>query len=127
MADSRLCALAMAWKSPVKWRLMSSIGTTWAYPPPAAPPFTPKTGPSDGSRMQSAAFFPSFRSACVTPTVTVDFPSPAGVGLRARLAAGGGGYGRGGRALGRRAPRAWVGRGADGWRTVRAWLVALLA
>src|SRR2546426_2628505 len=60
---------------------MSSIGTTWAYPPPAAPPFTPKTGPSDGSRMQSAAFFPIFRSACVTPTVTVDFPSPAGVGL----------------------------------------------
>ena len=71
----------MAWKSPVKCRLMSSIGTTWAYPPPAAPPFTPKTGPSDGSRMQSAAFFPIFRSACVTPTVTVDFPSPAGVGL----------------------------------------------
>src|SRR5256886_8633196 len=69
----------MAWKSPVKCRLMSSIGTTWAYPPPAAPPFTPKTGPSDGSRMQSAAFFPIFRSACVTPTVTVDFPSPAGV------------------------------------------------
>ena len=29
-ADSRLCAEVMAWKSPVKWRLMSSIGTTWA-------------------------------------------------------------------------------------------------
>src|SRR5881628_2766822 len=28
IADSRLCALAMAWKSPVKWRLMSSIGIT---------------------------------------------------------------------------------------------------
>src|SRR2546430_10422818 len=81
MADSRLCALAMAWKSPVKCRLMSSIGTTWAYPPPAAPPFTPKTGPSEGSRMQSAAFVPIFRNACVTPTVTVDLPSPAGVGL----------------------------------------------
>ena len=25
-----MCALVMAWKSPVKWRLMSSIGTTWA-------------------------------------------------------------------------------------------------
>src|SRR5437867_10885113 len=60
---------------------MSSIGTTWAYPPPHAPPFTPNTGPSDGSRMQSAAFLPSFRRAWVTPTVTVDFPSPAGVGL----------------------------------------------
>src|SRR5881396_3095122 len=31
--------------------------------------------------MQSAAFLPSRRNACVTPTVTVDFPSPAGVGL----------------------------------------------
>ena len=29
-ADSRLCAELTAWKSPVKWRLMSSIGTTWA-------------------------------------------------------------------------------------------------
>jgi mannose-1-phosphate guanylyltransferase/mannose-6-phosphate isomerase len=28
--DSRLCAEVMAWKSPVKCRLMSSIGTTWA-------------------------------------------------------------------------------------------------
>src|SRR2546426_5718842 len=60
---------------------MSSIGTTWAYPPPQAPPFTPNTGPSDGSRMHSAAFFPSRLRAWVTPTVTVDFPSPAGVGL----------------------------------------------
>src|SRR3989442_9054998 len=80
MGERRLCALVAAWKSPVKCRLMSSIGTTCAYPPPAAPPFTPKTGPSDGSRMARIAFFPSFRSACVTPTVTVDLPSPAGVG-----------------------------------------------
>ena len=29
-ADSRLCASAMAWKSPVKCKLMSSIGTTCA-------------------------------------------------------------------------------------------------
>ena len=29
-ADSRLWADVMAWKSPVKCRLMSSIGTTWA-------------------------------------------------------------------------------------------------
>ena len=29
-AESRLCAEVMAWKSPVKWRLMSSMGTTWA-------------------------------------------------------------------------------------------------
>ena len=29
-AASRLWAAATAWKSPLKWRLMSSIGTTWA-------------------------------------------------------------------------------------------------
>src|SRR5438552_1967625 len=31
--------------------------------------------------MQRTACLPILRSACVTPTVTVDFPSPAGVGL----------------------------------------------
>ena len=30
MAASRLLAAPMAWMSPVKWRLMSSMGTTWA-------------------------------------------------------------------------------------------------
>jgi hypothetical protein len=50
-------------------------------PPPAAPPFTPNTGPSDGSRMQTTTFCLSRRKACATPTVTVLFPSPAGVGL----------------------------------------------
>ncbi len=30
IAESRLCAEVMAWKSPVKWRLMSSMGTTCA-------------------------------------------------------------------------------------------------
>ena len=81
IAESRLCAEVMAWKSPVKCRLISSIGTTCAYPPPAAPPFTPNTGPSDGSRMQTTTFLPRRRSAWLTPTVTVLFPSPAGVGL----------------------------------------------
>jgi hypothetical protein len=28
MAERSACALAMAWKSPVKWRLMSSIGSS---------------------------------------------------------------------------------------------------
>ncbi len=80
MALRRLCAEVMAWKSPVKCRLISSIGITWAYPPPAAPPLTPNTGPSEGSRMQTMASLPSRRSAWVNPTVTVLFPSPAGVG-----------------------------------------------
>ena len=81
IAASSACALEIAWKSPVKWRLMSSIGTTCAYPPPAAPPFTPNTGPRLGSRMQSATFLPMRRSACARPTDTVLFPSPAGVGF----------------------------------------------
>ncbi len=81
MAESRLCAEVMAWKSPVKWRLISSIGTTCEYPPPAAPPFTPNTGPSEGSRMQMTTFLPNRRSAWPSPMVSVDFPSPAGVGL----------------------------------------------
>ena len=42
IAASRLCAALIAAKSPVKCRLMSSIGSTCAYPPPAAPPFTPE-------------------------------------------------------------------------------------
>ena len=29
-AQSRLCAAVIAWKSPVKWRFISSIGTTCA-------------------------------------------------------------------------------------------------
>ena len=83
IAASSACALDIAWKSPVKWRLMSSIGITCEYPPPAAPPFTPNTGPRLGSRMQSAAFVPTRRSACARPTLTVLLPSPAGVGLMA--------------------------------------------
>ena len=45
IAASRLFAAPIAWMSPVKWRLISSIGTTWARPPPVPPPFRPKTGP----------------------------------------------------------------------------------
>ena len=52
IAASRLCAAPIACMSPVKWRLMSSIGATCVWPPPVPPPLTPKTGPSDGSRMR---------------------------------------------------------------------------
>ena len=48
----------MACISPVKCKLISSIGNTWAYPPPAAPPFTPITGPKEGSRKAIIAFLP---------------------------------------------------------------------
>ncbi len=89
MVAARLFAAAMAAKSPVKWRLMSSIGTTCAYPPPAAPPFIPKTGPMLGSRSASTALptsgfdRASSLSPSARPMLVVVFPSPAGVGLMA--------------------------------------------
>ena len=83
IAANRLCAEVMAWKSPVKCRLISSIGTTWEYPPPAAPPLMPKHGPRDGSLSVVMVFFPSLFSAIDSPTFVVVFPSPAGVGLMA--------------------------------------------
>mmetsp|Transcript_3120 Transcript_3120/g.9608 ORF Transcript_3120/g.9608 Transcript_3120/m.9608 type:complete len:345 (-) Transcript_3120:385-1419(-) len=51
-AASRLLAAVIAWMSPVKCRLNTSIGTTCAYPPPAAPPLMPNVGPWLGCRMQ---------------------------------------------------------------------------
>src|SRR5699024_6614195 len=89
MVAARLFAAAIAAKSPVKWRLMSSIGTTWAWPPPAAPPFIPKTGPMLGSRSASTARptsgfdWASSLSPSARPMLVVVLPSPAGVGLMA--------------------------------------------
>ncbi len=81
IAASRLLAAVMAWKSPVKWRLISSIGTTWAWPPPVAPPFWPKLGPRLGSRRQIMVRVPPAFSASPRPIVVVVLPSPAAVGL----------------------------------------------
>ena len=80
-AHKRLLAAVIACISPVKCKFISSIGTTCAYPPPAAPPLTPNTGPKEGSLNAITAFFPFLHKACPNPTVTVDFPSPAGVGF----------------------------------------------
>src|SRR6476469_9187492 len=80
-AASMLFAAATAWKSPVKWRFRSSMGTTWVYPPPAAPPLIPKIGPSDGSRRQSTGRLPIWPSPWVSDTVVVVLPSPALVGV----------------------------------------------
>ena len=55
------------------------MGTTWAYPPPAAPPFTPNTGPSEGLPQGDDGVFPSRRRASPSPTVVVVLPSPAGL------------------------------------------------
>ena len=54
---------------------------TWLYPPPAAPPLIPKTGPSDGWRMFTDALCPIRLRPCANPTVVVDLPSPSGVGV----------------------------------------------
>jgi hypothetical protein len=48
---------------------------TWLYPPPAAPPLIPKTGPSEGWRMLTDAFRPIRLSPWARPTVVVDLPS----------------------------------------------------
>ena len=80
-AESRLLAAVIAWRSPVKWRFRSSIGTTCAYPPPAAPPLIPNTGPSDASRSASTGLRPIWPSPCVSATEVVVLPSPAGVGV----------------------------------------------
>ena len=78
-----LFAAAMAWKSPVKCRFRSSIGTTWVSPPPAAPPLMPKIGPSDGSRRHSTGRLPMWPSPWVSETDVVVLPSPAFVGVMA--------------------------------------------
>ena len=79
-AASKLCAFSTALKSPVKCRLISSIGSTWEYPPPVAPPLIPKTGPKEGSRSTTVVFLPMRFKPSVRPIETVVFPSPAGVG-----------------------------------------------
>ena len=82
-AAKKLFAFSTALKSPVKCKLISSIGTTCEYPPPAAPPFIPKTGPKEGSLKTTVACFPILFNPSVKPIETVVFPSPAGVGVKA--------------------------------------------
>mmetsp|Transcript_5438 Transcript_5438/g.22536 ORF Transcript_5438/g.22536 Transcript_5438/m.22536 type:complete len:657 (+) Transcript_5438:826-2796(+) len=81
-AATRLVAATMAWMSPVRCRLKTSIGMTCEYPPPAAPPLTPKIGPCDGCRIVvTTRLWSVAPSACERPIVVVDLPSPRGVGL----------------------------------------------
>ena len=79
----RLFADVIAWKSPLKCKFMSAIGTIWLYPPPVAPPLIPNTGPSDGSRRARHTLLPCWASASARPIETVVFPLPAFVGLMA--------------------------------------------
>ena len=80
-AASRLWALVIAWKSPLKWRLILSTGASEAFPPPVAPPFCPKTGPSEGSRSAATALCPRLTSPWVKPMVLTVLPSPLVVGV----------------------------------------------
>ncbi len=57
------------------------MGTTWLYPPPAAPPLMPNVGPIDGCRIATVARFPMCLNPCPRPTVVVVLPSPSGVGV----------------------------------------------
>ena len=79
-AANKLWAFSIALKSPVKWRLISSIGRTCEYPPPVAPPLIPNTGPKEGSRSTTVVFLPIRFNPSVSPIETVVLPSPAGVG-----------------------------------------------
>ena len=67
--------------SPVKCKFISSIGATWACPPPVAPPFIPNTGPNEGSRSARIAFLPILDNPSAIPIAIVVFPSPNGVGF----------------------------------------------
>src|SRR6266699_3428039 len=71
----------MACMSPVRCRFSRSMGTTWLYPPPAAPPLMPNVGPIEGWRMATIAGRPICASAWPRPTVVVVLPSPSGVGV----------------------------------------------
>ena len=81
IAAIRLFAHVIACRSPVKCRLMSSIGTIWACPPPVAPPLMPNTGPSDGSRSARHTLLPIFAMPSARPIDVVVLPSPSAVGL----------------------------------------------
>ena len=81
-AASSACALEIAWKSPVKCRLMSSIGSDLRVAAAGRAALHAEHRPE--ARLAHAerdAFLPRRRSACARPTVTVLLPSPAGVGL----------------------------------------------
>src|SRR6266516_3144367 len=81
IAESMLCAAVTACMSPVRCRFSVSNGTTWLYPPPAAPPLIPNVGPIEACLSAIVARLPMCRIAWPRPTVVVVLPSPSGVGV----------------------------------------------
>ena len=67
--------------SPVKCKLISSLGSIVAFPPPVAPPLIPKTGPKEGSLKTNIAFCPIFPRPSAKLIEVVVLPSPAFVGV----------------------------------------------
>ena len=80
-AEIKLIVEVKAWKSPVKWRLISSLGIMVLFKAPTAPPLTPKTGPKDGSLKTAKELTPILDKPSCKPMVVVVLPSPALVGV----------------------------------------------
>ena len=81
IAAIRLIEEVKACISPVKCKLISSLGSIEAKPPPVAPPLRPKTGPKEGSRRASITFSPILAKPSVKAMDMVVLPSPALVGV----------------------------------------------
>ena len=83
VAESSKWAEVIAWKSQVKCKFISSIGTIWEYHPQVAHHFNQKTGQRAGSLKQIIDFLPIFHIAWPSQIVVVVLPSQAGIGLQA--------------------------------------------
>ena len=81
IAASRLWAAVMAWKSPVKWRLMSSIGADLRPAAAGGAALHAEDGAERGLAQRDMVARAERVSRRPSPTVVVDLPSPAGVGV----------------------------------------------
>ena len=81
IADTKLIDEVKACISPVKCKLISSLGPIDTLPPPVAPPLMPNTGPKEGSRKTSIQFFLILANPSAKAMEVVVLPSPALVGV----------------------------------------------